>query len=614
MTANTTNPLAPAATSTGGSSNRISQTYQYGDDLTWIKGKHTFKGGVIVRFINNAGYDTVGTVPTASIGAQSGALAVSAESARFPGIGLNATTATNLLEDLNGSLSTANQVLNSPGGKNPVFIPGETRYSNLLSHEYSAYFKDDWKVTPSLTLNLGVRYEYYGVPVDGLTAACRHWSAAARASSASPAPTSDRCSIRAHPAAALTHRCSLIGPETNNPNTQLYKNDNNNFGPAIGFAWSIGEGAPHWLTGGKNKTVIRSGYGISYIRPALYLIHMYNSYQPDALATTVTETSTSLLNLNTVKFPIPTTATPLFTEPINGLRSQSVYSFQNNLVNPYSQNFNFSIQRELSQTTFLSVAYVGNVSDKLLRAYDVNEINILAPSPDGETFLQAYNTVRAGGDSKFMDSLVAPLGLSSATLRLSSTFQSYLASNNPAGLAALLNGSLGGLLPGGTLVAAAKLPVNFFVVNPQFSPFPFGTSAVLPGGAYTVDNSGHSAYHSLQVTLNRRLSHGFSYQGSYVFSKVMGDSSAGESAIYLSDFRTLRNERLDKQVLPFNHAGVVKINGIYELPFGPGKPWLSNTGGFMSRLVGGWQMGAIFSYFTGAPLTHDRLQRPEHEL
>jgi hypothetical protein len=598
LTSNVTNPLAPAATSTGTTSNRISQTYQYGDDLTWIKGKHTFKGGVVVRFINNAGYDTVGTVPTASIGAQSGALAVSGINT-IPNIGLNSTVATNMLEDLSGSLSTANQVLNSSDGK--AFQPGETRYSDLLSHEYAAYFKDDWKITPSLTLNLGVRYEFYGVPVDG----DGRMQGLVGGGGGIFGTSGTNFSTLFNPGAsggALT-QVQTIGPNTPNPNTQLYHSDKNNFGPAIGFAWAVGEGGPHWLTGGKNKTVIRSGYGISYIRNPLYLVHMYNSYEPDALTTTVTETSTSLLNLSSVKFPIPSTVTPLFTEPINGLRSQSVYSFQSNLVDAYSQNFNFSIQRELSQTTILSVAYVGNVGDKLPRAYDVNEVNILAPSPDGETFLQAYNTVRGGGDSKFMDSLVAPLGLSSATLRTNSTFQSYFYNTNPAGLAALLNGSLGGLVPGGTLVAAAKLPVNFFVVNPQFSPFPFGTSAVLPGGAYTVDNSGHSDYHSLQVQLSRRLSHGFSYQGSYVYSKVIGDSASGESAIYLADFRTLRNETLDKQILAFNHAGVIKINGIYELPFGPGKAMLSSTHGFLSRLVGGWQMGGIFTYFTGAPLS-----------
>jgi len=565
----------------------------------------------VVRFINNAGYDTVGTIPQAQIGA--GNVGVQGITT-IPGIGSNSTGAQNLLLDLSGTLSNASQVLNSPGGPNPQFIPGETRYSNLLSHEYSGFFKDDWKVTPSLTLNLGVRYEYYGVPVDGDGrmqtllgggGGIFGISGTTFGSLFNPGATGG----------SLTS-VQLIGPETPNPNTQLFNSSPHNFGPAVGFAWSLPESGPKWLTGGKDKTVIRSGYGISYIRTQLYTYHMYNSYEPDALTTTVTESTSSLLTLSDVKFPIPTTVTPLFTEPLNGLRSQSVYSFQNNLTTPYAQNFNFSIQRELTPTTYLRIAYVGDVGDRLLRAYDVNEVNLLGQGSDGETFLQAFETVRAGGDSKFMDQLVAPLGLTSALLRagspLSSIFQPMFANNNPAELAIALSASLQGSslgslvspsAPGGALLTKAGLPQNFFVVNPQFGIFPLGTSAVFPGGAYTVDNSGHSDYHSLQLELARRLSHGFSYQASYVWSKVIGDSSSGESAVYFADFRTLHDEGLDKQVLSFNHAGVVKINGIYELPFGPGKPLVSNPNRFVSHLIGGWQMGAIFTYFTGAPLT-----------
>ncbi len=146
------------------------------------------------------------------------------------------------------------------------------------------------------------------------------------------------------------------------------------------------------------------------------------------------------------------------------------------------------------------------------------------------------------------------------------------------------------------------------MVNPQFGAFPLGSSAVLPGGAYTVDNSGFSNYHSLQVQLQRRLDHGLSLQGSYVFSKVTGDSAdsegnAGESAIYLADYRSLRNRSLDNGPLSFNHTGVIKINSIYEFPFGPGKPWLSGNNKVLSNLVGGWQMGGIFTYYTGSPIT-----------
>jgi len=103
--------------------------------------------------------------------------------------------------------------------------------------------------------------------------------------------------------------------------------------------------------------------------------------------------------------------------------------------------------------------------------------------------------------------------------------------------------------------------------------------------------------------VNRRLNKGFTIQGSYVFSKALGDDSAGDNADFLNDYRTLSNQGLDKQVLAFNHANVFKINGIYELPFGPGKPFAHSTNGIVSRIVGGWQVGAIFTYETGAPIS-----------
>src|SRR5262249_21396598 len=147
----------------------------------------------------------------------------------------------------------------------------------------------------------------------------------------------------------------------------------------------------------------------------------------------------------------------------------------------------------------------------------------------------------------------------STTVRTNSIFQTYFANNNPGGLAALLNSSLLSAPTGGKLIAAAGLPVNYFVANPQFA------------GSVITDNTGHSTYHSLQVEVNRRFASGTTLQGSYVFSKALGSDSAGDSAIYFSDYRTLRNGSLDKALVAFNHTSVLKFNGIYELPFGPGK-------------------------------------------
>jgi hypothetical protein len=229
---------------------------------------------------------------------------------------------------------------------------------------------------------------------------------------------------------------------------------------------------------------------------------------------------------------------------------------------------------------------VGSAANRLVRTFDVNELNIL-----GNGFLQGYETVQHGGDSPLIDSLVGSAGLNSTTLRLISAFQTYFANNNPGGLALLINNSYPVTGVGGSLVAGAKLPSNFFVVNPAFP------------DAFLATNSGHSTYNSLQLVVNRRLNRGFTIQGSYVFSKALGDNSAGDNADFLDDYRTLTNERLDKQVLAFNHASVFKINGIYELPFGPGKPFAHSSNGIVSRIVGGWQVGSIFTFETGAPIS-----------
>ena len=579
VTGNITNPLA--AQGTTGSSNRMTQNWQLGDDLTWIRGRHTLKAGVIARFIANDGYDLGGVLPASTAGA--GAVAVQGINT-IPGIGSNSGGAQNLLIDLTGSISSVTQTYNSPGGKNPTFLAGESRYSDLITPEYSGYFKDDFKLTPSFTLNLGIRYEWYGVPYDGLGRALAPVGGTAGIFGISGTNLGALFQPGALGGSLTTFQ--LVGPGTANPGTKVYNNDNNNFAPFVGFAWSLPEGPFHWLTGGKDKTVIRAGYGISYQRDSLYLAHMNTEFAPNGLTTSPVLQSTGLLNVGNIALPIPTTATPLSLTPLDGTRNQVLYAYNSGLRNPYIQNFSFSIQRAFSENLSLQVSYVGSAGNKLVRSYDIDEINIL-----NNGFLAAYQTVQSGGDSPLINSILAPIGLNSTTVRSNSIFQGYFAGNNPAGMAALLQSSLLSPPVGGKLLAQAGLPENYFSANPQFS------------GSVMTDNTGHSTYHSLQIELNKRLADGLTIQGSYVFSKALGSDSAGDQAIFFSDYRTLRNENLDKGLLAFNHRSVIKLNGFYELPLGPGKLVGRGSHGVVGRVIGGWQTGAILSWFTGAPIS-----------
>src|SRR5262249_44687012 len=150
-----TNPIA------GQPSNYIAPVYQWGDSMTWIKGRHSFKGGVEIRYISDSGYDANNTTARVYFGANTTLPAQNITSGNaIPGIAANGTLATNLLYDLTGSIGNGStqgvfQTNYSPGGTTPKFLPGETRFREWHQNEFSWYFKDDFKVTPNLTLNLG---------------------------------------------------------------------------------------------------------------------------------------------------------------------------------------------------------------------------------------------------------------------------------------------------------------------------------------------------------------------------------------------------------------------------------------------------------------------------
>jgi len=575
--AGVTNPFSNSAT--GGASNRLTPVYQYGDTLSWTKGRHNFKGGFEIRFVSDPGFDAFGATPIATIGA--GSVAVQNIST-IAGIGQNSGGATNLLNDLSGSLGSptlgaAYQTYNSPGGPNPQFLAGQTRYRTWQQREYSWFFKDDFKMTTSFTLNIGLRYEYYGVPKERQGRMLAPVGGAGAVFGISG--TTFGAEFQPGASAGSQTRTQLIGEGTPNPDTKLYNPDRNNFGPAVGFSWSL-----PWF--GKDKTVIRAGYGVGFERLPIYLIHNNAGLEP-GLSETDFFFSTALTTVANLTLPVKPAGLPLAPVPITGTGShsaQSLFAFDQNLRTPYTQNFNFSIQRQLTAKTQLSVAYVGSKGTKLVRNIDTNEVNVFSNG-----ILQAFQTVQAGGTSPLIEQIFGAGG--SNLVRTTSSTQGFFANNNVGGFANFIQttNSLGAGSVGGLLVKAG-LPNNFVVANPQFV------------STYLTGNFSNSTYHSAQVVVDRRLSGGLTLQGSYVFSKALGDEE-GDSSTEQSSYYTVRNFSLDKRRLLFDRTHVFKVNGLYELPFGRGKTFFKNANGFVDRVVGGWQLSGIFNKYSGQPLT-----------
>jgi hypothetical protein len=101
----------------------------------------------------------------------------------------------------------------------------------------------------------------------------------------------------------------------------------------------------------------------------------------------------------------------------------------------------------------------------------------------------------------------------------------------------------------------------------------------------------------MTVEVERRLLRGFSYQASWVWARDIGDLERGESPENAFDRRRERAVWLD---IPTHR---VTGNLIYELPFGRGKRFLANGGRVAQHIVGGWDINAIFSQYSGQFLT-----------
>src|SRR6266516_1059709 len=561
---------------------RISPLYVYGDTFHWTKGKHAIKFGGELRFASSNVFSSDAVLPRVQFGFGDGPPVVGVNSASIGGLGANEGTAQLVLVDLSGSVDNVLQAFNASSGANPVFLAGEGNQRTWRQREFSLLVQDDFRLKPSVTLNLGMRYEFYGVPWDdkGRTAGLVGGSTGLFGISG----TSWADLYQPGRAKVSLTQVQLIGKHSPNPNTRLYNDDWNNFAPAVGLSWSL----PYF---GKDKTVLRAGYSVAYQRNALRLVDIVAGDQP-GLRTETFLTPDTYLDLTRLRLPLAPDAEPLAIVPFTD-RLQTVRAFDNNLRTPYIQNWNFTIQRQLPGNLVVDFRYVGSKGTKLIRSVNVNEVNIFENG-----ILDAFKTTQTGGTAPLLDRLFGQFSgraSGSAFVRSFSTTRGYLANNDVGDFADFINAATVGD-ERGALPRLAGFPENWIVVNPQFAASEF------------TGNLANSTYHALQLNANKRFGKGWTLLSNYTWSRALGEE-VGEAQkarlggqVFLRSYRDGRDRHLDKQLLDLHRTHVFRNSGIYELPFGPGHKFLSGSGPFVARLVGGWQIGGIFNLFSGEPI------------
>jgi len=578
---------------------------QFADTLSWSRGSHSFQGGYESTYSSSGQYDAINSRPTANLGV--GTVAISGiTTTNFRGLNTNDVTfAQDLLANLAGSIDTLAQdfFLLTPTDKDFKGFQngGVIKTRNYHQNDYAAFFKDSWKVTSNLTLNLGLRYDVYGTPYDDTGMGVKPIGGQAAMFGSSGKDFGARFQPGATGGSPTI--IGFAGKHSPNEGTLIYNDDWNNFAPSFGFSWNV-----PWL---KRTTAVRGGYGVNYTGAPTFLQYSTVIGGAPGSSLSITQapgvlTSSQYLDISSAlkAFPLPTGGIrPLEPVPVTN-RVTGLQGYADNRVVPYVQNWNFSIQQELIKNLTMEVRYVGSKGTKLRSAKELNTINIFENG-----ILDAFNITRAGQNAPLFDQMLNGITIGSITvgrngsgseaLRQFATTNVWLANGEVASLANFLNSSSTGTQEAGGLLRRNGFPENFIVVNPQF------------GSLQLHGNDDNSTYHSLQASARKRLSRGLSGEMNYTWSRSIGNSAAGNSN--LSDTTTSerdpRNRDLQKGLVTFHRTHGFKGHGTWELPFGPNRALLANAPGFIQRIVEGWNFSGIFSWNSGQPLSFTTTRR-----
>jgi hypothetical protein len=274
--------------------NSVTNVYQILDNASYVHGNHLIKFGADIRFAQQNAFRDVES---------RGRLQFSP----FGQVTFNAL----------GDLLLGFPLLTS--------VARVDNAQHLRTHSYNFFANDSFRVSPRLTLNFGLRYEYNSPPVDAF----------------------DRANVF-----DLATR-SLVQVGTNGVPRGGYEPDKNNFAPRVGFAWTLGE---------SEKTVLRAGYGIYYDQSPLApgeALYFNSPYFDNNIFFSLPGLPLTLNNPFPSFFPFPL--------------PDSALAIQRDLRTAYMQHWNLNVQQQLGENSVLEVAYVGSKGTKLLTARDINQ-------------------------------------------------------------------------------------------------------------------------------------------------------------------------------------------------------------------------------------------------
>ena len=313
-----------------------------------------------------------------------------------------------------------------------------------------------------------------------------------------------------------------------------------NFGPRLGVAFSL-----------NSKTVIRAGYTIMYTHRGAVGGRGGARTGTGTLGFSANPSYTSLdafsppfyWDNGVPAYQKPPFFTPTLGTAFNGITATgSTMQFGDPQLGghpPYYQDWNFGIQRAITATTSLTLNYVGS-----------------------------NGHFQGGGGRAFWSDQIDPKYLALGNLLTAQATAANLASAN-------------------RIISGIALPFASFTgtIAQMLRPFP-----QYPGVSDLWGDVANDNYNSLQVIVNKSLSHGLSLSANYFFAKSFSDDSGSRSAY---NWQTEKAQQTDP-------SHTVNVLLVYALPFGKGRMWGSGSSRPVQALAGGWRISGITTYRSGA--------------
>jgi hypothetical protein len=506
------------------------------------------------------------------------------------------------------------------------YVPQGPRRREGYVNVISGFAQDSWRMTPTLTLSAGLRYDLQTpfVVVNDTMSAVKFDSVCGQSGLGAATTAYNKCNFFGHANTGLVPEYIKFSK-----NSMGYNTDYNNVAPSVSLAWrpNVQTGFMRTILGDPEQATLRGGYSVSYERQGIGAITGVFGGNPGSTLTinrnsgngnlvNGVETWPLMYSQKDRLYPAAFPATVSYPIAIQADRASTLNAFAPDVEVASARSWTIGLQRAISKDMAVEVRYVGTRGVDQWSALNYNTRDIVENGFMNE-FKQAVTNLRvnnASGDNTRIGSFkyagpgtgTSPLPIyfayivgggdpsnqaaysSTTWTNTAFTGDMIFVNPSPANSAADLDGSV----TQRANAIAAGLPANYFVVNPAVS------------GNSVTDSGAFSDYHALQIELRRRLSKGLSASGSYQFAHENGSVFDGFT--------------FGREMVPSaNVRHAIKTQWDYLIPVGRGQRFGTNWNAWMDGFLGGWSFKGVGRFQTRmlnlgnvrlVGMTHEELQ------